>query len=637
MEIETSIVIRTLNEERHLGKLLESIQRQTYKAWEIVLVDSGSTDATLEIARRYTSNIYHIPQEQFTFGRSLNWGCQPAKGRYLVFASAHVDPLTNTWLSNMVRPFEDPSTGMVYGRQRGVKVSRIAETRDLRRLFGATSKILIDEAFGNNGNSAIRKDLWLDQPFDEALTGLEDIDWARKIQRKGFRVYYAADAAVYHIHEESLRQVYRRVFREGLAYRRIFPGFRFGKGDLVKGLAYNVVGDFLYGFHSRSPIKKVAQIPATRIAGHLGLWKGLQYHKTLSKELVLKLQCPQVSTSVIVSAAGQHSIQDTKVPAVGPAEVLIQVAYAGVCPADPELANGHLKDDRDADARCSTVSYPMVPGHEYSGIVMATGTGVRGIHKGDKVVGQRALGCGRCTPCSNGQANNCTRPDKVGLPGLDGSYAHYLKVPRQGVYKLPHEVLLKQSALVEPLAVCLNGLKQLGVHDGATACVIGAGPLGNFCAQILKRRGTDVMVVDPDERWLQLLHKYDVNTWKDLESSTGFDYLIDTTGNGKYISQLIEEARPSAKILLIGPPCLDPVHRSVSAPLSDDQKIYSSGAGESRDWEEAIRLVQTYAINLDDHTMNVLNLECYEAAWKGVKERKLFKALLLCDAALEWF
>lgn len=632
MEIETSIVIRTLNEERHLGKLLESIQQQTYKKWEIVLVDSGSTDATVEIAQRYTSNIYHIPQKEFTFGRSLNWGCLPAKGRYLVFVSAHVDPLTNTWLGNLVGPFDDPATGMVYGRQRGVKSSRIAEERDLQRTFGSTSKILIDEAFGNNGNAAIRKNLWLDQPFDEALTGLEDIDWARKIQQKGYRVYYAADAAVYHIHEESLRQVYRRVFREGLAYRRIFPGFRFDKVDLVKGLAYNVVGDLLFSVRSKTPLKKVVQIPATRVAGHLGLWKGLQYHKTLSKKLAVDLQCPQVASSVVVIAAGQHEIQKTQVPPVGPTDVLIQVAYTGVCPTDLELAAGNLGDYGVGQTR-----YPIIPGHEYSGIVVTTGTDVRGIHKGDKVVGQCAFGCGECTMCSKGRAYNCARPKKVGLLGMDGAYAHYLKVPRQGVYKLPHEVLLKQSVLIEPLAVCLDGLRRLGVGQGATACVIGAGPLGNFCAQLLKRRGTNVMVVDRNESWLRQMHKYDVNTWKDMESTNGFDYLIDTTGSGEYISQFVSGAKPSAKLLLVGPPCEDSTKLSVNFPNRGNEEIYSSGPGEPRDWKEAIKLIQSYAINLDDHTMNVLTLESYETAWEKVRERKVFKALLLSSAALEWF
>ena len=605
MKIETSIVIRTLNEERHLGKLLESIQQQTYKAWEIILVDSGSTDATLEIARRHTSNIYHIPQKEFTFGRSLNWGCKPAAGRYLVFASAHVDPLTNTWLSNMVRPFEDPATGMVYGRQRGMATSSVAEKRDLQRVFGPTSKILIDEAFGNNGNSAIRKDLWVDQPFDEALTGLEDIDWARKIQQKGYRVYYAADAGVYHIHEESLRQVYRRMFREGLAYRRIFPGFRFGKVDFVKGLTYNILGDLLYATRNTTPLKKVPQVPTTRMAGHLGLWRGLHYHKTLSKEVVVNLPYPQVTPSVVINETGQHKINDTQITKLGSGEVLVQVAYAGVCYSDAEPTARYCKDTENGKS-----DYPIVPGREYSGIVVATGNGVKRIHPGDKVVSQLSRG---------------------------GSYTHYLKVPKTNLYKLPPGVLLKQGSLVDSISACLNGIRRLGVSDQATTCVIGAGPLGNICAQILRRKGSDVMAVDQDERLLRLLHKYDVNTWQDLESTDRFNCLIDTTGRLQEVSQLIERAKPSAKILLIGPNSKEMMQHFVGVLPNDVRNLYASEFGESQDWVEAIHLIQNYAINLEDHTMNVLPLEDYKTAWKLTREREIFKALLLCSPALEWF
>ncbi|MCH8923745.1 MAG: glycosyltransferase, partial [Planctomycetes bacterium] len=81
----------------------------------------------------------------------------------------------------------------------------------------------LDEARGNNGNAAIRRDLWLDQPFDEDLPGMEDIDWARKAVSNNYRVYYAADAGVYHVHEETLKQVYRRNHREALAVKQMFP------------------------------------------------------------------------------------------------------------------------------------------------------------------------------------------------------------------------------------------------------------------------------------------------------------------------------------------------------------------------------------------------------------------------------
>ena len=131
MSVETSIIIRTLNEARHLEKLLKGIHEQNYHDWEIILVDSGSTDGSLEIAARHGARIFHIPQPEFTFGRSLNLGCREAAGRYLVFASGHVWPITNNWLRNMTKPFVEDSVGMVFGRQRGTDASRLSEHRDL--------------------------------------------------------------------------------------------------------------------------------------------------------------------------------------------------------------------------------------------------------------------------------------------------------------------------------------------------------------------------------------------------------------------------------------------------------------------------------------------------------------------------
>jgi glycosyltransferase involved in cell wall biosynthesis len=277
MGIEASIVIRTLNEERHLPNLLEGIKQQTFQDYEIVHVDSGSTDRTVEIVHQYTSNIFHIPQREFTFGRSLNLGCQHANGRYLVFVSAHVRPVDEHWLSNLIKPFEEPKIGMVYGRQLGVETTRIAEERDFLQNYGPTSKILLDEPLSNNANSAIPKELWLQQPFDETLTGVEDVDWARKIQSKGYRVYYPANAAVYHIHEESLRQIYRRFKREGIANKQIFPDARFTKSQVIRGLLLNVPLDISFGIRHRKGFRKLMEVPATRLAEFLGTYQGINH------------------------------------------------------------------------------------------------------------------------------------------------------------------------------------------------------------------------------------------------------------------------------------------------------------------------------------------------------------------------
>ena len=277
-----------------MENLLKGIHGQNHRDWEIVLVDSGSTDGTVEIARKYGARVFHIPKEEFTFGGSLNRGCQEALGRYLVFVSGHVWPITNTWLANLLKPFAEPEVAMVYGRQRGTSATNPCEARDFLMQFGVTSQILVDEPKGHNGNAAIRRDLWAEQPFDESLPAQEDVDWARKIQNKHYRVFYAADAAVYHAHDESLKQVYRRHRNEAVATKRMFPHNRLTWPGIVRRLPYFIGLDILFALRGRQ-YRKLFRVPLLRAVQVLGLYRGLRYQSKLASDTVRLHATPETS------------------------------------------------------------------------------------------------------------------------------------------------------------------------------------------------------------------------------------------------------------------------------------------------------------------------------------------------------
>ena len=628
---ETSIVIRARDEAKHIGRLLAGIQEQTYRDWEIIIVDSGSTDETESIASKYTSNICHIPPEDFTFGRSLNLGCQQAQGSYLVFASAHTYPLTNNWLGNLVKPFQDSQICMVYGGQRGGRTNSLSEEKDLLQIFGQTSKILIDEPLGNNGNAAIRRSLWLEGTFDETLTGLEDIDWAKRFQVRGYRIYYAADARIAHIHEESFLQVYRRYLREGLAYRRIFSRFRMSKQEAIKRLMYSVAADSLYALRHRKSLRKVMGILPYRTAEWVGKYRGSRNHNSLGRRLLPTLYNPKVSESVLIEAPGQHRLRQTEVPQAGTHEVLIQVAYVGVCATDLEVMRGSLEYYQRSYA-----SYPITPGHEYSGVVVKVGDKVSNVHRGQKVVGECAIGCGECAACQGGEFYRCKGRAEVGVINMDGAYARYLKLPARYVHRLPDDISLREAPLVEPLAACIKGLRRLNVVSGREACVVGAGPVGNLMAQLLCHRGLGVTVVDPDERRLALLNKYDINTLIAPGGLEKFDYLIEASGNEAVIPMLIEGSKPSASILLLGLPYTRPISVAFSTVTGYDKEIVGSVASQGVDWEEAIRLLSQGAVRVDDHISVVLPLEQYNSAWELQEEKRHLKVLLAVNRELEW-
>ena len=156
-----SIVIRAYNEAAHIGRLLEGIARQTLSDVEIVLVDSGSTDQTVAIAKQHGAHVVHIRPEDFTFGYSLNQGIAAASGEIIVIASAHVYPVYPDWIEKLVAAFEDHRVAVAYGKQRGMKTTKYSEHQVFARWFPDESNPRQSYAFNNNANAAIRKSLWL--------------------------------------------------------------------------------------------------------------------------------------------------------------------------------------------------------------------------------------------------------------------------------------------------------------------------------------------------------------------------------------------------------------------------------------------------------------------------------------------
>lgn len=219
-----SIIIRSYNESKHLPKLLFGLKKQDYKIEETILVDSGSEDNTVKIAEQAGLKIVHIDKKDFTFGRSLNFGCKNAKGEILVFISAHCYPKYQDWLRQLIKPFDNIEVGMVYGKQRGTEISNYSELQLFKKLYPSHQPNKM-RWFANNANSAIRKSLFNKIQFDEHLSGCEDIDYAKKISRLNYETRYSSQATIYHIHEESFKQISNRFYREMIALKKIFEDF----------------------------------------------------------------------------------------------------------------------------------------------------------------------------------------------------------------------------------------------------------------------------------------------------------------------------------------------------------------------------------------------------------------------------
>ena len=269
-----SIVIRAYNEAQHLGRLLEGIRQQTIKDVEIILVDSGSTDATIAIAESFGAKVVHIPSAEFTFGRSLNFGIKSASREFIVIASAHVYPVYPDWLETMLRPFQDEKVALTYGKQRGYEGSKYSEHQIFHQWYPDKSNLDQVTAFCNNANSAIRKSLWELHPYDETLTGLEDLEWSKWAKGQGNKIAYIAEAEIVHIHNETPNGVYNRYRREAMALRKIYPETNFNLYDFFRLTITNILSDLWHATREKVFLKSLSSIFWFRFAQFRGTYMG---------------------------------------------------------------------------------------------------------------------------------------------------------------------------------------------------------------------------------------------------------------------------------------------------------------------------------------------------------------------------
>jgi glycosyltransferase involved in cell wall biosynthesis len=280
-----SIVIRAYNEEKHIGRLLEGIQQQTIKNVEIVLVDSGSTDGTVSVAQSFAARIVRIPSAEFTFGRSLNFGVREATREFVVIASAHIYPVYPDWLESLLPPFEDDNVALTYGKQRGPESAKFSEQQIFHQWYPDVSIARQKTAFCNNANAAIRKSLWQQNPYDETLTGLEDLAWGKWAQKQGYDIAYTAEAEVIHVHNETPRGVFNRYRREAMAFKRIYPESHFNIYDFLRLSTMNILSDSWHAARERILWKNLASIFWFRFMQFYGTRMGYRESGLLTPQL----------------------------------------------------------------------------------------------------------------------------------------------------------------------------------------------------------------------------------------------------------------------------------------------------------------------------------------------------------------
>ncbi len=627
---ETSIVIRALNEQRWLPDVFASLHKQKYRDFETILVDSGSVDATRDIAAANGARIVRLRSEDFTFGHSLNVGVSESRGKFIAIVSAHAIPSDENWLGELVEPLRRDDVAMTYGNQRGHKVSKFSECRDFERTFGEkTFEVDVEQPFANNANSAIRKDLWEIYPFDKGLPGLEDIDWAKYWLEHGRKVVYQPGSCIIHVHTETWPQVRRRYYREGMAARWV--GIRILRnipGEIVRELWWGLK-DFWIAAREGKFGALAAEILRFRYEKLMGTVGGITDSRGLlnparRSELFFGNGFP----ALVVRGPNRMELEERNVPSLKPGEILVRVSHVGIGTSDLAIIDGKP----DAQRKGSTI-YPIVPGRESSGTIIALGPKVTEFKEGDRVVVEGIQGCGECERCRDDNALYCADRREVGVMGQDGACAGYMVSRARYAHRIPADVSLAKAALVEPLAVVHKGLRRLGSArqgDKPLRCAVtGAGTLGHLAALVLKARGHSVVVFDTDTQRLAALRGA-VETSTTLRNLGDFDWFIDASGKHKVVAPLLEQSHPGAAILLLGYPYPDQTFNFESL-VAHDRAVIGSLGYTRRDFADALATLP--ALDLTPFLETAFPLEQYDKALARARAQDALKVMFTFETA----
>lgn len=228
---ELSVLLLTKNGGADLEFLLPALYSQNCAAsFEVIAVDSGSTDGSLDVLRRFPVRLEQIPPEAFHHARTRNYAAGLATGEILIFLSQDAIPASDTWLNTMMSTFDDPKVGAAYGRQFPKAESSIERGDALGTLYG-DEKIVKDPAHRNgmgyrfyhfsDVNSAIRRSVWGMTRFPEDLKIFEDLGIAKRILDAGWKIVYEPKAAVFHSHNFSTTQLFKRYFDIGYTLKQL--------------------------------------------------------------------------------------------------------------------------------------------------------------------------------------------------------------------------------------------------------------------------------------------------------------------------------------------------------------------------------------------------------------------------------
>ncbi|WP_243788478.1 zinc-binding dehydrogenase [Saccharopolyspora gloriosae] len=290
--------------------------------------------------------------------------------------------------------------------------------------------------------------------------------------------------------------------------------------------------------------------------------------------------------AVIIDRPGELRLGTAEAVEPGPGEVLVKVAWSGICGSDREVFTGGRPD--------GFVRYPVIPGHEWSGTVLAVGPDVTADYVGHRVVGEGFRGCQSCDACRRGENNLCgTGYEETGFT-LPGAWSEHLVLPARLLHVLPPEADLRAAAVLEPAACVGEACLRLGGVAGERVAVVGGGSLGLLGTQLLAATApVALVVVEPRTGREELAESCGATTvltpLEAVRRCGRFDAVLETAGTPGTADLATRLARRGGRVALTGvPPESDSL--STARLVSTQLTLHTVFGAPSRAWSHVVRL-----------------------------------------------
>ncbi|MEV5542377.1 alcohol dehydrogenase catalytic domain-containing protein [Saccharopolyspora shandongensis] len=328
--------------------------------------------------------------------------------------------------------------------------------------------------------------------------------------------------------------------------------------------------------------------------------------------------------AAVISWPGVIGVGEAPDPEPGLGQVVVRVRACGVCGLDVLIADGEL----------ASVSYPIVPGHEFSGEIVALGPGAPTKWRvGDRVTVDPILPCGQCAACCSDYMMECEQRGAIGET-VNGAFAEYVAVPAANCYRMPDSMTWAQAAMVEPASRALRAVRRFGVVAGQRALVVGANATGLLLLQVQRLSGVKVTLVDRDPGLLDLamdLGAFAVATDIAQVGGEKFDVAIDCTSDPEAMEGAFDAVHADGRLLVFGTPHASGRIQLSRVPFYDLQAELNRSMAVLNSFGVALELIASGSIRTDPLLTHALPLASFDEALKLTRSGAELKVQVLPD------